>query len=161
MPRVCTVCVHPQHKDIDNRLINGGTLRNIAEHFSLSTTSLYRHKEHLPNTLTKARKAEEISQADGLLEQVRSLQARALNILDVAEKTGDLKTVLGAIREARGNLELLGKLAGELQAGQVVNVIVSPQWVTLRSIIIKSLEPFREARLAVSSALEGVEDDSA
>lgn len=91
---------------------------------------------------------------------MRDLQTRTLNILDAAEQSGDLRTALGAIREARGNLELLGKLAGELQAGQVVNILVSPQWVTLRSVILESLEPFPEARLAVASALERVENGS-
>ena len=161
MPRTCTICDHHERERIDKQIVEGGSYRDIAGQFSLSRSALSRHKEHLTSGLTKARKAEEISQADDLVEQVRSLQTRALNILAIAEKTGDLKTALGAIREARGNIELLGKLAGELQAGQVVNVIVSPQWVTLRSVILKSLEPFREARLAVSSALEGVEDDSA
>ncbi len=160
MPRTCTICEHPQRQEIDNQLINGNSFRDIAGRFSLSRSSLSRHKKHLSSGLTKAKKAAEISQADDLLAQVRDLQTRALNILDAAEGSGDLRTALGAIREARGNLELLGKLAGELQAGQVVNVLVSPQWVTLRSVILESLEPVPEARLAVASALERVENGS-
>jgi len=160
MSRTCTICTHQQHEDIDNQLINGESYRDIAGRFSLSRSALSRHKEHLPSALTKAKKAAEISQADDLLAQVRDLQTRALNILDAAEGSGNLKIALIAIREARGNLELLGKLAGELQAGQVVNVLVSPQWIILRSVILESLEPFRDARLAVASALEGVENGS-
>jgi hypothetical protein len=59
----------------------------------------------------KAREAEEAARADDLLEQVRHLQAHALHILERAEKAGDLRTALAAISQARGNLELLGKLA--------------------------------------------------
>jgi hypothetical protein len=43
------------------------------------------------------------------------LQNRALSILDRADESGDLRTALSAIREARSNLELLAKLLGELQ----------------------------------------------
>jgi hypothetical protein len=34
------------------------------------------------------------------------------DILDRAQKAGDLRTAPAAISQARGNLELLGKLAG-------------------------------------------------
>jgi len=51
-----------------------------------------------------------VARADDLLEQVRDLQAHALGILERAEKTGDLRTVLAAISPTRGNFELLGKV---------------------------------------------------
>ena len=38
--------------------------------------------------------------------------ATALSILVQAEAAGDLRTALGAVREARGNLELLAKMLG-------------------------------------------------
>jgi len=86
---------------------------------------------------------------------VRDLQTRALNILSKTEEAEDWRAATGAIREARGCLELLGKLAGELQEGQTVNVIVSPQWVELRTTIIGALEPHPEAKFAVLRALQG------
>ena len=49
---------------------------------------------------------------DSLLNQVRSLQGKALAILVQAEAAGGLRTALGAVREARGNLELLAKMLG-------------------------------------------------
>ena len=156
MPRVCTVCNHPKREKIDKLLVEGESFRNIAERFSLSSTSVYRHKSHLNGTLLKANEVREIAQADNLLEQVRNLQTRALNILSKTEEAEDWRAATGAIREARGCLELLGKLAGELQQeGQTVNVIVSPQWVELRTTIIKALEPHPEAKFAVLGALQG------
>ena len=74
-----------------------------------------------------------MAQADDLLDQVRHLQAHALDILERAEKAGDLRTALAAISQARGNLELLGKLAGELDERPVVNLNVSPEWLELKS----------------------------
>jgi hypothetical protein len=77
----------------------------------------------------KARDLEEVAQADDLLVQVRDLQAHALDILERAEEVGELRTALAAISQARGNLELLGKLAGELDERPVVNLNVSPEWL--------------------------------
>lgn len=64
----------------------------------------------------KAQDAQEMIQADSLVKQMLHLQSRALTILKTAEASGDLKTALGAIREARGNLELLVRLQMEHSA---------------------------------------------
>ena len=53
-----------------------------------------------------------MAHGDSLLDQVRSLQGKALAILVQAEAAGDLRTALGAVREARGNQELLAKMLG-------------------------------------------------
>jgi hypothetical protein len=157
VPRRCTVCDHPESHGIDETLVTGAPYRSVARRFELSESAVYRHKtEHLPVHLLKAREVEEVAQADHLLEQVRNLQAHALNILERAEKAGDLRTALAAIYQARGNLELLGKLAGELDERPVVNLNVSPEWLELRAVIVGALEPHPAAHGAVLRALEGV-----
>ena len=53
----------------------------VAE-YRVSKDSLSRHKaKHLPAKLVMAQAAEEVAQADTLLDQVRDLQGRALDIL--------------------------------------------------------------------------------
>src|SRR5829696_3209096 len=156
MPRRCTVCDHSQRHGIDEVLVTGAPYRSLAKRFGLSESAVYRHKtEHLPAHLLKAREAEEAARADDLLQQVRSLQAHALDILERAEKAGDLRTALAAISQARGNLELLGKLAGELDERPVVNLNVSAEWLELRAVIVGALESHPQAQGAVLSALEG------
>ena len=162
MPRKCTVCTHEARAEIDRALVAGDTFRHIAARFDTSTGALQRHKaDHLPGRLAKAQEAEEVAQADDLLCQVQDLQARALAILDKAEEAGELRTALSAIREARGNLELLAKLLGELDERPQVNVLVSPEWLELRAIIVGALEPHPAARGAVLRALEGAGDGRA
>ena len=118
-----------------------------------------RHKSnHLPAKLVMAERAAEVAEADTLLEQVKGLQGRAYAILEKAEKAGELRTALGAIREARGNLELLAKLLGELDEQPVVNLNFSPEWLELRAVIVGALAPHPEALGAVVGALEGAED---
>jgi transposase-like protein len=105
MPRRCTVCDHPERHSIDEALVGGAPYRSVAKRFGLSESSVYRHKtEHLPAHLLKAREVEEAARADDLLDQVRTLQTHALDILERAEKSGDLRTALAAISQARGNL---------------------------------------------------------
>lgn len=115
MPRTCTVCSHPAREAIDEALVEGVAFPALAAKYGVSKDALSRHKaKHLPAKLVMARAAEDVAQADSLLDQVRDLQARAHRILDKAEGAGDLRTALGAIREVRGNLELLARLLGEL-----------------------------------------------
>jgi hypothetical protein len=157
MPRRCTVCDHPETHSIDETLVTGAPYRSVAKRFELSESAVYRHMiEHLPAHLLKARELEDVARADDLLEQVRNLQAHALHIPECAEQAGDLRNALAAISQARDNLELLGKLAGELDERPVTNVLISPEWLELRTVIVGALEPHPGAREAVLSALEGV-----
>jgi transposase-like protein len=159
MPRRCTVCDHPERHSVDEALVNGTPYRSVAKRFGVSESAVYRHKtEHLPAHLLKAREVEEVAKADDLLEQVGHLQAHALDILERAEKAGDLRTALAAISQARENLELLGKLAGELDERPVVNLNVSPEWLDLRAVIVGALEPHPAAQGAVLRALESADN---
>jgi transposase-like protein len=157
MPRRCTVCAHPKVEAIDMALVAGEPYRSVANRYeSLSQASVQRHSEnHLPATLAQEKDAEMVAHADDLLEQVRDLQVRTFAILEAAEASEQHRTALSAIREARGNLELLAKLLGELDDRPTVNVLISPEWVELRAVIVGALEPYSEARGAVLRAIEG------
>ena len=159
MRRSCTVCVHAKREGIDRALIEGVSAAEISGRYrTLGERAVRRHRSnHLPAKLVMAEKAAEVAEADNLLDQVGDLQRRALAILDKAEEAGELKTALSAIREARGNLELLAKLLGELDERPVVNLNVSPEWLELRAVIVTALEPHPEAMGAVVDALEGAE----
>jgi|SRR5215204_2741418 len=155
MPRACTICAHENRHTIDHALVGGEeALRTISDRFGVSKSALIRHKDaHLPAALIKAREAEEVVRAGELLSQVRDLQGRTLSILTASEEAGELRTALAAIREARGNLELLAKLLGELDESPRVNVLVSGEWVTIRTAIMGALIPYPEARSTVAEAL--------
>jgi hypothetical protein len=157
--RTCTVCSHDSRAEIDQSLAEGMPNRRIATQYSLSEASVRRHHDsHLPAALSKAHEVEVVARADDLLGRVESLQTRTLAVLEAAEENGELRTALAAIREARGNLELLAKLLGELDERPQVNVILIDARV--RDAIIRALDPYGEARLAVANALEPFEDAS-
>ncbi len=156
MARTCTICEHPEREAIDRALVGETSNLSLSSLFGVSESAARRHKgNHLPAKLAKAHEAEEVALADDLLRQVRALQSKTLSILLRAEGAGDLRTALSAVREARGNVELLAKLSGELDERPVVNVLVSAEWLELRAVIVGALEPYRDARESVLRAIEG------
>src|SRR5215208_1052776 len=161
MPRRCTVCAHPKVEAIDMALVAGEPYRSVANRYeSLSQASVQRHSEnHLPATLAQAKEAEMVAHADDLLEQVRDLQVRTFAILEAAEASEQHRTALSAIREARGNLELLAKLLGELDERPVVNLHLSPEYLEVRTAILVAVEPYPEAARAISRAMLGIESN--
>jgi hypothetical protein len=127
MPQTCTVCRHPERASIDGSLCVGiASVRRLAAAHGLTEAALRRHKEgHLVRTLALAQKAPEAAQADELLRTMRALQSKTLSILLAAEKEGDLRTALAAIGQARANVELLGRLAGELENSPQIVVVLA------------------------------------
>ncbi len=156
MPRTCTICEHPKREAIDRALVGETSNLSVSALFGVSESAVRRHKgNHLPAKLVLAEKAAEVADADNLLGQVGDLQRRTMAVLEAAELSHEHRTALAAIREARSNLELLAKLLGELDERPVVNLNVSPEWLELRTVIVGALEPYRDARESVLSAIEG------
>ena len=117
MTQVCTVCRHPARHDVDAALVAGTPNRHLATQYELSEAAIRRHKaNHLTEALATAA-GDELSRAGDLVTQIKDLQDRALTILGTAEQSGQLRTALLAIREARSNLELQRKIweTGELE----------------------------------------------
>jgi hypothetical protein len=115
MAMTCTICNGPNKEAIDKALLAGTPYRHIASQYGTSTGALQRHKkDHLPHALIKAKEVQEIAHGDALVAQMADLNRRTLRILEDAEKDKDAQTALKAIREIRGNLELSGKMLGEL-----------------------------------------------
>ncbi len=158
MPRRCSICIHKSRSAIDKALVERRPFRDIAGQYGVSKSALVRHHDdHLPAALVKAQAAAEAAQADALLAQVVDLRDKALDVLDTAQESADLRVALGAIREARGCVELLAKLAGQLKDAPTVNILVSAEWRGLQAVILQALEPHAQARLAVAEALTTVD----
>jgi alcohol dehydrogenase class IV len=79
-------------------------------------------------------------------------------LLFQAKKSGDLKTALVGIDKALKCLELMAKIQGQIKEQSInvnvsVNVLQSPEWILVRSVLMDALQPYAEARKAVSGAL--------
>jgi hypothetical protein len=112
---VCKICSHSERAAIETAIVERRSLRDIAGQYGISRSAVDRHKAHIPKKLAKARQAEEVAESTSLLSRVEKLMARCENIYETAMQAGELTGAVGATRELRGCLELLGKLSGELQ----------------------------------------------
>lgn len=130
MAQICQVCNHPKRLEIDRLLVQGISFQKIANQFAVDAQSIRRHKEnHLSRQLIKSHELKEAMQSGNLLTEIEDLLSRSKVILIRAEKEGKLGLALGAIRETRGTLELMSKIAitlhqmraQELQAQQGVD----------------------------------------
>ena len=162
MPRACTVCSHESRDAIEDAFIAGTPKRRIASHYGVSERAVRYHlREHLPALLALARDACAASRADSLLDRIEALQSRTLAILEATEETHDHRVALAAIREARGNLELIGEVTKELDRTPTLNLHLNPEWLELRAVIVGALDAHPDARGAVLRALEGASNGRA
>jgi hypothetical protein len=120
-------------------------LRKIATRFGTSVTALFRHRDGhlLIEAVKREREAKEVARVDDVVGHVQSLRARTEHLYDEsqiiyreARDARDQRTALKAIRESaaatretRGNLQLLARLTGQLDAP--VNVQVDGLMVVL------------------------------
>jgi transposase-like protein len=125
MPRTCIVCNHANRSEIDEALVSGEPYRSIAKRFDIGESAVFRHqKSHLAKSMTKAKEAEQASDAGKLLDRVMRLLHDAQRLTRRAEKANELDTALRGIREVRGCLQLLGQVSGELKSSMSTNVNV-------------------------------------
>ena len=157
MPRACTICAHEQRDAIEDAFIDGSPKRRIASRFGITERAVRHHiRKHLPALLALARDAERAARADSLLDRIEALQSRTLAILEATEQTADHRVALAAIREARGNLELIGEVTREQDRTPTLNLHLSPEWIELRTVIVGALDDHPDARDAVVRAIASV-----
>jgi hypothetical protein len=166
VPRECTVCANPDAVLINEAIIGIGehgklSNRAITRQYDLSKDAVRRHREHIPEMLARASRAEEVAKADSLLDRLEDLQRRTEGVLEEVEGTENYGAILGAIREMRRNLEVIGELTKELNRAPTLNLQLNAEWIEIRTEIMQALEPYSEARGAVLRALECASNGSA
>lgn len=166
MGRKSKIEAHPHSEEIIKRLASGEEYSKIVEDFPdirYQDLDYYKEKK-LPQILSKSNELKELAEqiesadihkGDTYLQLVIGLQKKALDALELQDPKGDPKSWAMISREARGYVELLGKALDRIRDTPPiqVNFLVNPQWVELRTVIIKALEPFPEAREAVVLAI--------
>jgi hypothetical protein len=61
--------------------------------------------------------------------------------------------VLKTAARLQPQIELLAKLIGELDERPQVNILVSPEWIAVRAVVLEPLAPYPEARAVVARRL--------
>jgi len=172
----CTVCDHDHRHQIEIGLTHGVAARVLGDRFGLSKDAILRHAR---NHLTPAQRAAILSaqqpaaidlealrtaESEGLIASLVAQRARLLVKADFAAEHGDVKGSVAAENAITANLTLVAKLLGQLvQVHDVrhTNLLVSPDYLKLRSTLIAALRPFPDAARAVGEALHRLESDAA
>jgi transposase-like protein len=85
MPRHCSVCRCRSQSAVDNALVEGRSIRDIAERHGLARSSVHRHaKHHLPRSLRLARENRERASAEELDRILEGQKARLVLALSRA-----------------------------------------------------------------------------
>ena len=155
MSRVCTVCTHPDRARLDAAVVGEhGSIRSIAKQAGVSDSALLRHSNNcLPARLVKGKEAQDEAQALDVVKQLRAINGAALEILRNARQRKDDDTALKAIARVEKQIELQARLLQLISDGPTVNILVNPQWVELRAVILTALAPYPEARFALAEVL--------
>ena len=129
--RVCKVCLRPDKDILLETVKNGSSVRALAMRHDIHPRVLqYHFDRHVNGSLgmsrggrasakLKAKLIEDIS----VSAEAKSLLQRVNKVLVAAEDASSHSVTLAAVREAKGLLELLGRINGELQTpGITVNL---------------------------------------
>ena len=158
MSRVCTVCAHTDRQAVDEAIVLGRTLRDIAQQHGVSKDAVSRHKAHVSPALARLVADRAEAGPKSALSRLEELYGRASNVLSAAESEGKASLSLAAIRELRGIVETLAKITGELDERstvQVLNLATSDEWLVLRAAVMSALADYPEAAAAVAGRLTG------
>ena len=156
---VCTVCRSPRRGDIDRALLAGDPVRDVAANYGCSKSAVSRHAaEHIAKKLASASMASEISSAGALLARLDRISEQTDAILAEARGASDHKTSLRAIARLEKQCELTAKMVGLIQQAPVqVQIVMMPEWVQLRTVIIAAVAPYPKAAAAVLEAMESID----
>ena len=163
MPRVCSICTHPQRVAIDRALTEmSDSNRRIASQYDVSERAIRNHKgNHLKVRMLKAvekREDADIRTAIDIMGQLKAINGAALGVLKGARDANDGDLALKAIDRIHRQIELQAKLIGELQQEGTTNIIVNnPEWVQIRTALMVALTPFPDAAQAVAGTLVSLE----
>jgi hypothetical protein len=170
----CSICSHREAQNIDLALARGVSVTALSRRYKISTDSLYRHSS---NHLSPVLRAKLIAgpeldvdldrlketESQSLLANLVGLRHRLFAALDAAEEYGDGNMLTRVASALHANLELTGKLLGDLGVGGTtnINVLIQPQYIEMRVALVQALQGFPEARQAVAQALHQLESKAA
>lgn len=122
MARTCSICAHPQRRQIEALILENVSNRAISRQFGLSKDSVSRHKaQHLPKVAVQA--ASEEREFDHF-QKLRRLERVLYSVLLTRLKDEDHGMVL------RVHASLLRNMEFELKLGEIEEIKAEPAELT-------------------------------
>jgi hypothetical protein len=103
-------------------------------------------------------------ESEGILLNLAQQRVRLLWQQNAAIADANHQAVATLASGIHRNLELVGRLVGELNqhaAKTTINILASPDYLRLRQILVRTLQQFPDAARAVAAELYKLEDEAA
>jgi hypothetical protein len=125
----CTVCHHPQKLAIDQALLTGAvTQLSLAQQYGLSKSAVSRHKDHLKDTMSRARgRFREIREQGRFFLLNESLE-HVRQSMAVARAENDYTAVCRCANTVGRLSQQMGRLDGDLKLATLHRLLTSPAW---------------------------------
>jgi hypothetical protein len=150
----CKACNFPGHEEQDKDLLTGKISdTDYGAIVGCSSKSIARHRNHIAKEIALSSQAQSSITADELFTSIHDEALLVRELRDQARKDGDIELALKAIDRALKCIEIYAKIKGLIQENPQITIINNPEWISLRTTIIRTLDNFPEARQAVVDAL--------
>jgi hypothetical protein len=167
--------VHPQRARIELEIAMGKSLRRIARKFHVHVDAVWRHKRKLPPQLKAALAGHTlrpgidleklgIEESEGLLQNLAYQRAKLLLVQDLAVENHEPGIVAQLSAQIHRNLQLVGQFLGAFAEHQLtanISILIQPEYLRLRQVLVQSLQPFPDAKRTVATALHKLEAEMA
>jgi hypothetical protein len=174
-PGVSSIEKHPRRGEIEHDIAAGVPSRTIARKYDISKDVVLRWSKKIPLQLKAKRyvgllKATDdleklrVEESDNLLKNLAMQRARLLLCQDKAIALEDLLAIARLSSQIHTNLELVGKYLGEFARHSVqtnISLLVTPEYLKLRTVLLQALADFPEAKYAVAAVLHDIEGAAA
>jgi hypothetical protein len=151
MPVACGVCTHPSRGAIERDLMAGVPFSVIARTYGTGRDSLRNHKRRHVDREAWSKVPEPQRRVLTTLERVEQLAA--ILEADIARRLKRGENLLAVMAELRRMLELVAKLKRELDEAPHLNLLVAPDYLGVRAVIMAALEDHPDVRAEVAAAL--------
>ncbi|MCH8093496.1 MAG: hypothetical protein IH953_02780 [Chloroflexi bacterium] len=150
----CSICSHSDQQAIDRALaLREVTQAKVSRELKISRTSVHRHfHNHLLPMLGDLLRRHRDAEGLDILSELQGLYVDLRERYDAIDDRGLVPSYHGQLRK---DLELLARITGELESAKLqIDITQTQQFIEVNQVILDSLQPFPEARLAVAAALK-------
>ena len=125
----CTVCTHPDFQAIDQALLAGnGTLEALSRQYGPSPSALHRHKKHLQEKISQARRCLDHNLRQGYLFKLNQTLAEVEIASAKAQAADNVDQVFKGARVKNRLIRDLSKMETPWDTNTVYRLMASTQW---------------------------------
>jgi hypothetical protein len=167
MPTRSQVVDHPDSARIQYDLARGVPVRALSRKYKINIFALYRFRKKSPPQLRAAAMAKrlkagaaldelKISESESILQNLALLRARLFCNLDLAMEVNDVRLATSVSDAIGRNIALTARYLGEFSVHEnraSINILISEDYLSLRTDLLRALANFPAARAAVAATL--------